>query len=60
MKKKIYELTYINTENKIARENFNTKEEAIARKEEVKKLWENSELFERVAFHTMICAVCKM
>ena len=58
--KKTYELTYINTDNKIAREIFATKEEASKRKEEVKKLWENSELFERVAFHTMICAVCKM
>ena len=58
--KKIYELTYINTENKIARENFNTKEEAIARKDEVKKLWENSKFYKKVSYYAMVCAVCKM
>ena len=55
--RKIYELTYINTENKIARENFNTKEEAIARKNEVKRLWENSNLYNKVSYYAMIGAV---
>lgn len=55
--RKIYELTYINTENKIARENFNTKEEAIARKNEVKRLWENSDLYKKVSYYAMIGAV---
>lgn len=55
--RKIYELTYINTENKIARENFNTKEEAIARKDEVKRLWENSDLYKKVSYYAMISAV---
>ena len=55
--RKIYELTYINTENKIARENFNTKEGAIARKNEVKRLWENSDLYKKVSYYAMIGAV---
>lgn len=55
--RKIYELTYINTENKIARENFSTKEEAIARKNEVKRLWENSDLYKKVSYYAMIGAV---
>lgn len=55
--KKIYELTYINTENKIARENFNTRDEAIARKDEVKRLWENNDLYKKVSYYAMICAV---
>jgi hypothetical protein len=55
--RKIYELTYINTENKIARENFNTKEEAIVRKDEVKRLWESSDLYKKVSYYAMVSAV---
>ena len=58
--KKVYELTYINTENKITVETFATKEEASKRKEEVRNLWENSEWFERRSYYSMICGVCRM
>ena len=55
--KKIYELTYINTENKITVETFATKEEAKERKIIVRKLWENSDLYKKVSYYSMICAV---
>ena len=58
--KKVYELTYINTDNKITVETFATKEEASKRKEEVRNLWENSNLYKKVSYYSMICGVCKM
>lgn len=58
--KKIYELTYINTENKITRETFNTIELARKRKEEVRELWNNSDLYKKVSYYAMICSVVVM
>ena len=58
--KKIYELTYINTENKITRETFNTIELVRKRKEEVRELWNNSDLYKKVSYYAMICSVVVM
>lgn len=57
MMKKIYELTYINTNNKITVETFATKEEAQERKAIVRNLWENSNLYKKVTYYAMICGV---
>lgn len=54
--KKVWTLTYINTENKIAKEVFNNKEEALDRKAVVKKLWDNSTLAGKVSYYAVVSA----
>lgn len=58
-KRTLYEVTYININNRITREEYSTKEEATKRLAEAKEEWTKSQWYKKVAYYAMLCTVTR-
>lgn len=54
-----YEVTFINTNNKIAREEYATKEEGQARLARAKEEWQKSEWYKKRSYYAMMSKVTR-